>query len=1312
MICPECQTHNEDAAQFCMRCGHPFPLICPRCGASNPPEARFCNQCGLALVPAAHLPNDITLPGSIPTPEPASYIPAAPGAAAHAPATPEGSEERRVVTVLFADITSSTTLAENMDPEEVRSLLAAFFATMARQIHRHGGTVEKYIGDAVMAIFGLPLTHEDDPLRAVRAALDMQSALRDFNARRRAADALATELAMRIGINTGEVVAASGAGEGLDFLITGDPVNVAARLQQAAEPGTILVGPRTYRSTSGGVIYRERAALTLRGRVRPVRVWEVVALANQGSAPAPLPRGVDRLPTPLVGRDVELAALQALYARVVDERQAHLVTIMGVPGVGKSRLAREFFQRVVDAAPPARRPRVLEGRCPPYGEGITYWPLAEMLRTLCGLSPLDPAGYARERVLATVRDILLDARSESDPVLLAAYLGHTIGIETTERRQALLPADGQQRQEGMWRAWRTLFEALATKAPLLLLIDDIHRADEALLDLIEYIMTRVTGVPLMMAATARPELLERRPEWGSGKDNFAAIGLDVLPPGQAQRLIGELLAADAPESLRASILERAEGNPFYVEEIVRMLIDRGLLVRDERMVTGWRVAPGKEHSPEVLDPSIPDTVQGVLAARLDLLPEDERDILQHAAVVGRAFWASALRSLHREYTIGQVREILDGLHGRHLIREVRQPDFTVAPAGEQVYTFNHTLTREVTYAAIPRARRAHEHAQVARWLESIAQGRESEIADMLARHYYQYYVQGNLARSRDEAQRRAVAEKALHYLILAGDQAAQRHGAMLAERDFTDALEILTEDLFAPEVSLRIELLMKRGDAAWLRMRGDDAWRDYREALRLWAAYSERALILPDGASVHLPVALGLAVEDVEPLPGDTQPSCLSIKWRSWGVRLYRLLVQLPSRSRSLFQAPLPYADILQFLTEGLALTTSMRVLETVEGAALLAAKAFFWWSWGDRRGERELLDALRSAAEAVRIAEALGDPRGASEALDALGNMQSVTADLRGALETQSRRLRWAEQFDDVHELVDIHAEVCMANAQAGQFVEAIEHGNRAVALAGEVDGEALLARSLRSLTVSYFEWDRWNKTIETGSRLRALATLPGSSSSEYHHWALLVVAVCHERMGDHEAADEVLRASEELPAFPSVQFLMVCRARLALARGEDALALQLLSEGLTARSGRVILPQLLSELAELSARMRDRRLYTRFGAQALEMGWRSGSRKGLAQAIRARGIVSTAARQWDDALTDLESALNRYHELATPWEEGRTHEALAWFYQRRDTGNDAMLAQEALSRALALYEAQHAMRDMERVRLARVSGLVSVLG
>jgi class 3 adenylate cyclase len=1231
------------------------------------------------------------------------------------------------VTVLFADLTSSTALADGMDPEEVRALLADFFATMTRELHRHGGTVEKYIGDAVMAVFGMPVAHEDDPLRAMRAALDMQAALRAFNERRQASDPTASELQMRIGINTGEVVAASGAAEGRDFLITGDAVNVAARLQQEAQPGSILVGPRTYRSTSGAVEYVSLPPVSLRGKPRPMRVWEALALVDRGSAPMPRPRGVQGVHAPLVGRGVELELLGSVYARVANERRPHLVTIVGVPGVGKTRLAREFVDATTASAQAvgAQPPLVLMGRCPPYGEGVTYWPLAEMLRSFCDFAAPYALEAARAKLAACVREVLASAQRLEDPELIAAYLGQTIGIESRERRQALLPADNQQLQEGLLRAWRVFFEALASQQPLIVLIDDIHWADDSLLNLIEYVAGRATGVPMLLLCPARPELLEKRPDWGGGKRNYVTLGLEALSPRDAERLVRALLPGDdVPESLRQGILNKAEGNPFYVEEIVRMLVDRGILIREAPDVV--RVAPEWEGSDELRDPGIPDTVQGVLAARLDLLSDDERDVLQHAAVIGRYFWPEALRHLHGEFRGHNLDTLLSSLLARDLIRETERPETLAAPAGQTIYTFNHALTREVTYAGIPRTRRAHEHQHVAEWLEEIARGREAEFADLLAQHYRQYYIQANLSRARNNARRLAVREKVVHYLTLAGDQAMARHAAVKAEQYYTDALDLLAEDAISDDVPQRVELYTRRGDAYWLQVDGDAAWADYRDGLRLWSAYSAFMVDSPATATetgagharkasaatgAELPVAadgaLPVMAEMMEPAPGG---AALPLDWRARGMRLYRLLVLLPTRYTSAFQQPPSHHELLGYLQEGLRLSEELGQNDTLEAAELLTAKAFFWWSWPEMRGERELLDGLRSAREAVRITEALDDPFGASEALDALGGMQSITTDLRGNLESQTRRLYWARRIDDPHELVDIHSTMCMAYTLVGDYAPAAEQGRLALELAEAADADPLRASVLRNLVVASFEWDHWPDTIRMAEQLQTVAARLGVINSDHHRWALLVWATALARTGERDASDAVARRVSGVSDRNEVQYVELAEARLALARGAMKEARQMLLVALEAHAGRLILPALLSELAELGARTGDRELYERFAAQALEIGWRSGARKALSQALRARGIVAIADGAWDDGLADLHNALVRYQELGTRWEEARTRYALAGLYRRRGGQGDETLARDELTQALALFESLHAVRDTARARAALAGGDVRI--
>ncbi len=1267
-------------------------MFCSTCGSLNPATARFCNHCGASLVPTLETLAISASPLVDRAPE------------------EEHGEQRRVVTVLFADLTSSTALADGMDAEDVRALLTGFFATMTRELHRHGGTVEKYIGDAVMAVFGLPIAHEDDPVRAVRAALGMQAALRDFNEERRALDPTADMLQMRIGINTGEVVAASEVAEGSDFLITGDPVNVAARLQQAASPGIILVGPRTFRGTTGAVVYRSLPPVDIRGKPRPIRVWEALALVDPGLAPVPRPRGVQGQRTPLVGREVELHLLESLYSRVIGERRPHLVTIVGMPGIGKTRLAREFITAVRAAAEANDDvvPQVLDGRCPQYGEAITYWPLAEMLRVLCDFSALDPTDVVRAKLLSKVRATLLAAGRTDDPEVLAAFLGYTIGIDMVAQRQALLSADRQQLQERLQRAWRTFFESLAADRPLLMLVDDIHWADDILLDLLEYVAVRASGVSMLLICPARPELLEKRPDWGGGKRNFVLLGLEALSGDDALKLVRQLLpGSDIPESLRQSMLLKAEGNPFYVEEIIRMLVDRGILIASDTHGS-WRVAPAWEGSSEVIDPAIPDTVQGVLAARLDLLSERERDVLQHAAVIGRYFWPDALRSLHAHLD-PYLEQTLASLENKGMIHTSERNEATLAPAREPIYSFNHALTRDVTYSTISRARRAHEHEQVASFLERLAEGREAEFADLIAQHYQQYYMQANLSRSRNSATRLAVRAKVVRYLSLAGDQAAARHAAQKAERYFSDALELLEEDAQAEDVPEQVELLIKRGEAHWSQLQGDDAWADYRKALRLWSLLSNVKVAGGDIGPTLLggfsaPVAAGGSEEIIAVGTELHEHLALPSQWRSYGLRLYRLVVLLPTRHAMFFGQPPSHEELLRYLEEGLRLLQEFGQRHTSDGAALLTAKSFFWWSWGERRGERELLDALQSAQEAAAITSELSDARGASEALDALGNLQSITNDLRGNVESQSRRLYWGRRLDDSTELVDIHSEVGTAYALVGDYAEAVEQGHAALELAASTEILELGARAARALLVSYFEWDHWQDAIATGQKQLNL-TQPralGALRSSQHRWALLAWAIAHTRRGELDEAELLVRRMTMAADRSEIQLIELMKGRLALARGATREARQLFLSAYEARSGRVLLPVLLAELAELGARTADLELYERFGAQAAELGWRSGSRKALAQAFRARGIVAIAQMRWDDALADLESALDRYLDMGTKWEEARTRYALAGLYQRRTAGGDEIRAREQLTQALALYEPQRAVRDIARVRAA----------
>ena len=1371
MVCPHCGATNSEQARFCVECGQPLPRACPNCGAINPPGARFCNQCGFALAGAPTRP--ATSPAAPPalTPEQRAtalgeVTPVAPSAlAGDLPSQPaagvqeEETEQRRVVTVLFADLANSTTLAEALDAEEMRAILTEFFATMRRQIQRHGGSVEKYIGDAIMAVFGLPVAHEDDPVRAIRAALDMQASLHALNASLAsddsgisglaglnglnglaAQDGARPELRLRIGINTGEVAAATGIRAGQDFLVTGDPVNVAARLQQLAEPGAILVGPRTYRSARGLAEFRQAPPAPLRGKVRPVAIWEVFGLlGDERQAPSARPRGYDGAPTPLVGRESEMTLLDAVALRTMRERSPHLITIIGAPGVGKTRLAREFAARVCapgsEAPTGARRatsrrapteptqlaeptePLFLEGRCPPYGEDVTYWPLTEMLRFYAGVTALDTPAAARARLLSAVSATLAAAGRSENPEIIAAYLGHTIGIESAERRRRLLPSDATQLQEGALRAWRLFFESLAATRGLVAMIDDAHWADDALLDLLAFVAAGVSGVALLFILTARPDLIERRPTWGGGRRNYVTLGLEPLSPDDAARLLDELLPGPSvPASLRQGILDKADGNPFFVEEIVRMLVDRGALVQDGG--PGWRVAPEWEQSEEVRDPIIPDTVQGVLVARLDLLPPTERDVLQHASVIGRYFWPSALMQVERRFQFDDVTEALQALSEKDLIHPSERASVNVASPGETAYTFNHQLTREVVYGTIPRTRRAHEHLRIAEWLEARSLERPGQYTELLAQHYYRYYTLANLSRSRDQARRSAVRARVASALEQAGGQSVARHALTKADGYYTDALELFGEEIEANDAPLAVTLRVARGAERWLALRADDAWSDYREALRIWAATSD--MISPatdpsDALGVATPVASrsqpGAADSGSMRAPSSPDaPAMLPLDWRQQGMRLYRTLVQLPTRSEGWFRRPPPHEELAEYLDEALRLADELGQRDTLDYAELLTAKSFFWWSWAERRSERDLLDAHRSAREAVRITEALGDGRAASEALDALGNIQAIMTDLTGYLESQKRRLRWVTEIDEAQEIVDINTEVSQAYQMVGEYAEAERYAQTALALAHEVDADALCVKALWGVTLARFEWDHWTEAIQTGAELQARAPHTVLRFSNHHLWALLALATIAARTGDADATERLARIVGETTPTPTppAQYVEVARARLASARGEQREAQQLLLSALDMRSGRSSMAALLAELAELAARGADLDLYDRFGAEAMELGWRSGARKALAQALRARAIVAVSASRWDDALADGQNALTRYQALGCDWEEARSRYVLAGLYRRRAEQGDDDRAREELTQALRLFDGLRAVRDIARARSALSGGEV----
>jgi class 3 adenylate cyclase len=638
---------------------------CQRCGEDNPERARFCLGCAAPLA---------------------------------APALPR-REERKRVSVLFCDLVGFTRRSERLDIEDVRGLLAPYYSRLRADLERYGGTVEKFIGDAVMALFGAPVAHEDDPERAVRAALAIREAMAEFNQANPALD-----LHVRVGVTTGEALVVLDArpveGEGM---ASGDVVNTAARLQAGASVDGILVDETTMRATDRQIDYRPAEPVQAKGKAEPVRVWQ--ALAAQASL------GVDVAQAPqtsLVGRDRELGLLADALARARTEQAPQLVTLVGVPGMGKSRLVFELLQ-LVEVEPELTTWR--QGRCLPYGEGVAFWALGEIVKAQAGILESDEAEPAEAKLTRAVGDVVGDSQ---EAAWVTVHLRPLVGLESTREL-------GGDRQGEAFAAWRRFLEALAEQGPTVLVVEDLHWADEVLLDFLDHLVDWVADVPLLVVCTARPELLARRPGWGGGKPNAATVSLTPLSEADTARLVGSLLGQVLlPAELQAALLARAGGNPLYAEEYVRMLADRGFL---RRVGATWQLERAEELP-------LPETVQGIIAARLDTLAAEDKSLVQDAAVLGKVGWLGALAALG-DAEPAALEARLHTLERRELLRRERRS----AVAGERQYAFRHVLVRDVAYAQLPRAARADKHQRVARWLEALSPDRAEDRAELLAHHW-------------------------------------------------------------------------------------------------------------------------------------------------------------------------------------------------------------------------------------------------------------------------------------------------------------------------------------------------------------------------------------------------------------------------------------------------------------------------------------------------------------------------------------------------------------------------------------------------
>jgi class 3 adenylate cyclase len=729
---------------------------CPSCGTANPDGSKFCGACGLSLD------------------GPAKWL----------------NEERKVVSALFCDLVGFTAASESADPEDIDRMLGAYFSMARSQIEAHGGVVEKFIGDAVLGVFGIPAAHEDDPERAVRAGLRIAQEAGDLWT------ISGAPLRLRVGINTGEALVRLGVapGSGEPFL-TGDAINTASRIQSVAPEMGVAVGLATYMATKAVFEYEELPPATLKGKAEPVRIFH---------PSAPRARlGTDLTRTyagPFVGREVDLAILKGLFDKTLASASVQLVTVVGEPGIGKSRIVAELGA-YVDARPGLVTWR--QGRCLPYGEGITFWALGEIVKAHAGILESDASEVATTKL---------------DSVLPE-------GSERAWFRQRLLPllgieASSSAEREELFTAWRRFLEQIAEDDPTVLVFEDLHWADDAMLAFLEHLAARAEGVPLLVIGTARPELFERNADYAAGLRNANTIKLSPLSPDETARLISALIQTTViPAELLQPVLDRAGGNPLYAEEFVRLLKDKDLLVKKG---SSWELKEGA-HVP------FPDSVQALIAARLDTLRAGPKSMLADAAVVGKVFWAGAVAQMGGR-DLKEVTDALRELSHKELVRPARHS----AIKGEAEYAFWHILTRDVAYGQLPRPSRVSRHVAAAAWIESKVPERVEDLADMLA---YHYATALELARAAGQTEQAADLEApALRFLTLAGDRALGLD-TVAALGNFERAIALTPPD--HPE---RPEALARFGEAAFQAGRYTEAAEALEEAI---AALRSRGELAP-----------------------------------------------------------------------------------------------------------------------------------------------------------------------------------------------------------------------------------------------------------------------------------------------------------------------------------------------------------------------------------------------------------------------------------------------------------------------------------
>ena len=1014
-----------------MSCGGALAPRCASCGAENPVAAKFCMECGHDL--------GAEEAGSL-----EASVPEAP------------PEERRQATVLFADLSGYTAAAERMDHEAVKALVDRTLRSLGEQVERFGGSIDKFMGDNVMGVFGAPVAHEDDPERAVRAALAMQEAMAESEA----------GFQLRVGINSGEVMAGA---VGDRYTVMGDVVNIAARLQAAGRPGSVTVGESTYRASRAQISYDRLEPLTLKGKHEPVPAWEAT-----GALGAPR-RGELRAETPLIGREEEAELLVSLVERVEREGHPYLVTVLGQAGVGKSRLLRELTMTIDSGDGPI--PTIRRGQCPPYA-GVSYLALVEVLREEFELLDTDTPEAAWEKLLAGVAPLMAELGEPDSAERNAALVAVPLGIDPPEE---LVPADAedpQRMREALFSAARAVIEGIAQRRPLVLAFDDIHWADEGMLDLIDHLARWVRG-PLLLVCLARDELLETRPGWGGGRKNATTISLEPLTADETRSLVSALMPGNGEAGSRGEVVpqvaERSGGNPLFAEEMVNRLIE------EDTVETA----------------GLPGTVQSLLAARLDSLDRLERRLLLHAAVVGQIFWEGSLVEAAHE----------EGLDLATTLARLERKDLVVTNnrsrlAGEREYSFKHVLIRDVAYGMLPKAVRCRKHVEVGEFIRERAGDRIDTFVGLVAEHYTRAASLGAEAGLEAEELAELRAE-ALALLEAAGDAAAALYSNAEAFERYSAALD-LTDEL---DPGSRARIGEKQGDVALRMGRVDAAVTVWEQCLEYHRSEEELARV----ADLHRKIGAALwhkgerraSIDNYQrgiDLLKDGQP-CIEL------VRLYEEAASLYMHTGD---------NMLAIYASEKALRLAERLGEARAASRAHGIFGRVFGRIGDSEKARENLE--RSVALARE-----SDPGEAVRALLTLGyHLEVSEADYAGASEAYREALELAQQVGDLPAQVELHASIGQLAVESADWPE-VERSTEASAELAEREGlHGKLCFPFLMRGVLAWRQGDWDAAVRSFRRAHELGEQVGRSEIAFNalHWLALTL----REQGDLAAAETEL--------------------------------------------------------------------------------------------------------------------------------------------------------------------------------------------